>query len=173
MKGGGTLYKFTVNKINDMNYTLISKITNKDNNNDSNEYIVSLHQKRTFIVSRDISSIVEKDLKTKISDIAYNLCEIIEINNKIFVLLITNLKNEGIFQIFDKNNIQSIYKPNENNYLYVLSRNCIIIFKTNKDSNNNIILYAAKRKNKNGILAVNIGIPLNKSFEYFNEIAYL
>ena len=165
--------KVRLNKINDMKYKLILNIANKDNKYDSNEFIVSLAQKGTFLISRDISSIDENDLKNKIFDITYNIGEKIEINNNIFVLLITNIENKGILEIFEKNNLQNNYKPNESNYLYVLSKNCITLFKTNEDSNNHICLCAAKKENKIGILAINIRLPLNKSFEHFKEKAYL
>ena len=224
--------KVRLYRLNDMKYKLILNITNKENNNDSNEYIISLDQnnkrtnnnnlmenreeiknssltnqnclnnlnknedskinniktkdgksiiekkeiiekKGTFIVSRDISSINENDLKIKISDNIYNIGEIFEINNNIYVILINNIENKGILEIIDKNNIKNNYKPNESNYLYTLSKSCIIVFKTNEDSNNHICLCAAKKENKNGILAINITLPLNKSFEYFKEIKNL
>ena len=78
-----------LNKINDMKYKLILNIANKDNKYDSNEFIVSLAQKGTFLISRDISSIDENDLKNKIFDITYNIGEIIEINNTIFVSIVS------------------------------------------------------------------------------------
>ena len=197
--------KFNIINNNDMNYRLISKIANKDNNNNSNEFIVSLHKtetkeikeakeaketkeakeaieakeekrtietketKGTFLVPINISSITCNHLKTKICDIVSNIGETIEINNNIFILLITNIGNEGKLYIYDINNNQNYYKQDERIYFYILSKSCIIIFRTNEDSNNHIILCAAKRENKNVILAINISMPLNNSFEHYYE----
>jgi len=185
--------KLNIINNNDMNYRLISKIANKDNNNNSNEFLVSLHKKEaketkeaieikeakgtieikeakgTFLVPINISSITCNHLKTKICDIVSNIGEIIEINNNIFILLITNTGNKGILHIYDINNNQNYYKQDERIYFYILSKNYITIFRTNEDSNNHIILCAAKRENKNVILAINMTMPLNNSFEHYYE----
>ena len=211
--------KVRLDRLNDFKYKLVLNIANKENNNDSHEYVISLDQKitrtnnlnlmenkeevkntslpnqnnnnitkngksikdmnetieikGTFIVSRDISSINENDIKTKISGNIYKIGKVIEINNNIFFILINNIENKGIFEIVDKNNIENKYKPNESNYLYTLSENCLIVFKANEDSKNHICICAAKNENKNGILAINITLPLNKTFEYFKEIKNL
>ena len=182
--------KLNIINNNDMNYRFISKIANKDNNNNSNEFIVSLHKKETkeikeakeakrtietkeakgtFLVPINISSITCNHLKTKICDIVSNIGETIEINNNIFILLITNTGNEGKLYIYDINNNQNYYILDERTYFYILSKSCITIFRTNEDSNNYIILCAAKRENKNVILAINMTMPLNNSFEHYYE----
>ena len=71
--------------------------------------------------------------------------------------------------------IRPIYKyiRGESNCCFVQSRNCILSFKTKEDSNNHIFICATKKTNneqKNGILALNIGLPLNSSIlEVFED----
>ena len=168
-------YEVHIDKISDIKYNLILKVTNNDKNND---YIISLPHKGTFRVTEYLSSINENDLNhnNKISNKEYNIGEIIEINNYKFAVLINNKEDEdtGILEIIDINNIQRYYILNKSNYLYIPSNNCILSFKTKKDKNNHIFLCATKKQNKNGILAINIGLPLNKStFECFKDIKNL
>lgn len=147
--------KVKEDKINDMKLNIFS---NKNDN------IVS-YDNKTFKVYRDIPSINDNDLNdiNKLFDKKYDLGAIIEINNhKISILII---KNE--LKIFDINNIQNQYERIEINYNYNLSNNCIVSFKTKKDSNNHIFICALKsnKNKKNRILILNIRLPVHKSIE--------
>ena len=119
----------------------------------------------TFKPNRDIPSINDNDLnaQNKLYDKKYYLGKIIEINN----LKLSILINKNELNIFDINNIQNKYERVESNYNYILSNNCIVSFKTKKDSNNHIFICALKsnENKKNRILFLNIRLPLQKSIE--------
>ena len=153
-------------KINGNEYNFISNKTKNDNYN-----IVSC-DKGTFKISKALSSIdYDKDLndQNKIHDKAFNIAKIIEINNNEYIILI----NENNIEIININNIKDKYIRGESNCCFVQSRNCILSFKTKEDSNNHIFICATKKTNneqKNGILALNIGLPLNSSIlEVFED----
>jgi len=151
-------------KINDMKFNFLSSKTQNDN-----YYIVSC-DKGTFKVSNDILSINYNDLndQNKISDKTYDLETEIEINKNTINIFI----DKNIIEIIDINNTQNYYKMEESNCHYVKSRKCIATFKTKEDSNSHIFICATKKTNeeqKNGILALKIGLPINeeklKAFE--------
>jgi hypothetical protein len=145
-------------KINDMKLNFFSN---------KNDYIVSC-ELGTFRVFREIPSISYKDLndQNKLSNKKYDIIEIIEINNQKFAILI----DEKNVEISDLYNSKNTYKREVKNNNYVLSKNCIVSFKTKKDSNNHIFICAQK----NEILVVDIRLPLNKSisniFECENDL---
>lgn len=162
----------TIEKIKDMKYTLVLQAKNKNNNI---YYIVSLPKRGTFILSRDISSINENFLNKDniISKNTYSIGVITETNSLQIVIFIDNdkTKNQCIIEIFDINNIKNAHKIIYNNYLYTLSKNCIASFKALENSDNTIILCVAKKEDKNGIYAHNIGLPFHKKIiEFFKEI---
>ena len=153
-------------KINGNEFNSISNKTKNDNYN-----IVSC-DKGTFKISKALSSIdYDKDLndQNKIHDKAFNIAKIIEINNNEYIILM----NENNIEIININNIKDKYIRGESNCCFVQSRNCFLSFKTKEDSNNHIFICATKKTNneqKNGILALNIGLPLNSSIlEVFED----
>jgi len=155
---GKNIDSIRLERINDMKLNIFSN---------KNIYIVSC-EIGTFKVSRDISLITYKDLnaQNKLCDEKYDIVEIIEINNQKFAILI----DEKNLEIIDLYNSQNRYKIEESNNHFVLSKNCIISFKTKKDSNNHILICALER----GILVVDIRLPLNKTiskiFESINNL---
>ena len=150
-----------MDKINDMKFNLILNVAKKENKND---YIVSLRN-GTFRIFKDISSIKsEEDLdkQYKISDKTYDIGKIIEINNNKFVAFI----NENFFEIFNINNKENNYKIAENNWHYILLKNCIVSYKTKEDSNICIsAIIKDDNRNINGIVVRKIRQPLNKTIQ--------
>jgi hypothetical protein len=150
-----------MDKINDMKFNLILNVAKKENKND---YIVSLRN-GTFRIFKDISSIKsEEDLdkQYKISDKTYDIGTIIEINNNKFVAFI----NENFFEIFNINNKENNYKIEENNWHYILLKNCIVSYKTKEDSNICIsAIIKDDNRNINGIVVRKIRQPLNKTIQ--------
>ena len=131
--------------------------------------------KGTFKVPKDMQSINYNDLndQNKISDKIYDLGTEIEINKNKTIILI----DKNNIEIIDINNTKNYYKRKESNCYYVQSRNCIASFKTKEDSNSHIFICATKKTNdeqKNGILALKIGLPLNNGilevFEDTNDL---
>ena len=155
---GKNIVSLRLDKINDMKLNFFSN---------KNDYIISC-ESGTFRVFREISSISEKDLidQNKLSNKKYDIIEIIEINKQKFAILI----DENILEIIDldKSNNRYIYKIKKRNNNYALSKNCIVSFKTKKDSNNHIFICAQK----NEIFVVDIRLTLNKSniFECKNDL---
>ena len=144
---GKNIDSIRLDKINDNKLNIFSN---------KNDYIVSC-ELGTFRVFRDIPSITYKDLneQNKLSNNKYDIVEIIEINNHKLAILIS----KKILEIIDLDNSQNRYKREERNNHYVLSRNCIVSFKTKKDSNNHIFMCALKK----GILVLDITQKLNKT----------
>ena len=155
-----------IDSVNDMKYYFILKI--KDN-----DYIVSLNE-GTFRVKRDIQSINKGDLKKEnmISKKAYKIGILIPVNNKSFVILMENAKNEeGCLKILDIDNFKNNFIPINKNP-YVLSKNCIYLLQIKEYPNNYIFLCATEKlKNyqKNGLLAFNINIESNKVIQFFYD----
>jgi len=153
-------------KVNGNKFNFLSNKTKNDN------YIIFSCDKGTFKTSKDIASIdFNKDLnaQNKIHDKTFDIATIIERNNNKYVILI-NDNNIGAINV---NNPEDKYIRGESNCHFVRSINCIVSFKTKEDSNRHIFICATKKTNneqKNGILALNIGFPLNsKILEAFED----
>ena len=144
---GKNIDSVRLDKINDMKLNIFSN---------KNDYIISC-EKGTFIVFRDIPSISYKDLnvQNKLNNKKYDKIEIIEINNHKYAILIDNKSLE----IIELNNTQNRYKWEERNNNNFLLKDCIVSFKTKKDSDNHILICALKK----GILFVDIRQKLNNS----------
>ena len=156
------------------------------------DYIFSIKKnKKTYRELSDLLSINKEDSFNpnnenkikKISDHAYKTGVLMEMNNKIKVILMDNIDNidnnvsniinndkEGKLEIIDIDNINDNYTPKKNKNPYNLLKSSIVLYKNPK---NYIILTATlkmKENQKNGIFAM-IVKALNKPvFEYFHDM---
>ena len=159
------------------------------------DYIFSIKKnKKTYRELSDLLSINKEDSFNpnnenkikKISDHAYKTGVLMEMNNKIKVILMDNIDNidnidnnvsniinndkEGKLEIIDIDNINDNYTPKKNKNPYNLLKSSIVLYKNPK---NYIILTATlkmKENQKNGIFAM-IVKALNKPvLEYFHDM---